>query len=284
MLQPKSILVLLFTVGVMAPDAAVAQETVSDACQTHWEDFSRRYVPSTPGDYEGMLSAWKSVGKECGELPSYHARLGLIYYYLDRPKDAQEAIVSLSASEQRLPLVQLVQLLIDISVVTDGREPTEAELKTLEEKLIAFSTANPREIVGQSMLADVMGGQGRHDIAIALYENALSSIKPTPRAAGIMRNLTVSYEAVGRFQQAYDLAGKALAYDKGLTTDMDFMCATARSQASIGKIGGAQDTLTILALKKPEVESHPRFKAAIEFVKEKSRAAKALGGPIAPAH
>jgi len=79
---------------------------------------------------------------------------------------------------------------------------------------------------------------------------------------------------VGRFQEAYDLAGKALAFDERLTTDMYFMCATAKSQASIGRVGGAQGTLTNLAPKKPEVESHPHFKAAVEFVKEQSMSAK----------
>lgn len=242
------------------------------SCDQEWQKLSEQYVTKAPADYAGMLSAWKALGKSC-EGQTYRARLGLIYFYLDRPQDAQTAIAELSP-DSREPVVQLVQILIDAAFLREKRTPSETELKSMEQRLIRFSDAHPTDVVGMSLLADIVGELGRHEIAISLYERALSSLQPTPAAAGVMRNLTISYSEVGRHQEAFDMAGQAVAFNKGYMEDLYFMCALATSQTALGHIDGAQDTLTLLAVKKPGVKTSPLFLDTVELVKAKMRPAQ----------
>jgi len=254
----------------LAQAIAIAGESVGASCDRRWEELSTRYVAKTaPSDYAGLLSAWKRLDRECKESPRYWARLGLIYFYLDQPRETKKAIASVRGREAE-PLIQLVDILADIALLrNDGSARSKAELERLEYRLLDFAENNPRDPVGLSLLADVIGGLGRYDSAILLYQKVLEGIGKSARTSGVMRNLTIAYADAGRYQEAYDLAGEALQLKRSdLTADMYFMCAVARSQASLGKIDGAQNTLTLLALKRPEVESDPHFKSAVAFVIE----------------
>lgn len=270
----RHLLLALVLVGALTGPAQSARSRESDAsCDKHWEELSTRYVvEAAPSDYASLLSAWKALHHECEASPRYKARLGLIYFYLDRPREMKKAIASIRRPQNE-PLVQLVDILADAAFLR-GSAPSEADLLRLEQRLLAFAEANPRDPAGLTLLADVIGELGRYDIAIELYQKVLSGTERSVRTAGVMRNLTVTYADAGRYQEAYDLAGEALALKRSdLTADLYFMCAVARSQAAIGKIEGAQDTLTLLAVKKPEVKSHAHFKAAVAWVIQEAKKA-----------
>lgn len=245
----------------------------SDSCETAWEDLSKQYVQGTPSpDYAALLLAWKNLEQACGKSPRYRARLALIYFYLDRPQEAKDAVATLSPEQaEREPLVELTQILADIGLLRGG-SAHEDDLQAVEQRLRVYASKNPRDPVGIALLADVLNELGRYAAAIEAYEAVLKSIGTTARSVGVMRNLTITYEQAARHEDAYTLAGKALQFDRaGLTADLDFMCAAARAQASLGKMQGARDTLTLLANKQPEIREHPDFKAAVDFVKQKMR-------------
>jgi tetratricopeptide (TPR) repeat protein len=246
----------------------------NDPCDSRWDELSRQYVQGgSSADYSALLQAWETLEQACENSPRYRARLSLIYFYLDRPTEAKSALATVSRDEEeRESLVQLARILADAMLLRGDPAP-ESELEALEQRLRVYALKNPRDPVGVSLLGDVLSDLGRDEAAIEAYEAVLKSVGTSARSVGVMRNLTVSYENVARHEDAYRLAGEALSFDRaGLTADLYFMCAAAEAQASLGKMKGARDTLTLLAAKKPELREHPHFKAAVDVVKEKMRA------------
>lgn len=252
-----------------------AQGHSDDSCDDQWRDLSATYTQQSPANYQGMLSSWKSLETECAGSARYRARLALIYYFLDQPKAGKGALARIGEAEgQREPLVQLVGILTDVALLRESGQANEAGLKEIEQRVHAYVESNPTDVAGVSLLADVWSELGRHDAAIALYEQVLRSTGPSPRVAGVMRNLTITYAEAGQFQDAYELAGHAVAANREFLGDLYFVSAVARSQAAIGKIDDAKNTLTLLSLKKPEVKNDPTFREAVAFVIEKSKAAR----------
>ena len=258
---------------MLPPRVALAKGLDDATCDRRWEELSSRYTHRSPADYGGLLSEWQALEKECGTTQRYKPRLALTYYYLDRPQDAKRVLASIGSSGQQESLTELVQILVDISLLSDAGKLDETALLQLEQRLQTFATHHPTDVVGMSLLADVISERGRFDVAIELYEKALSAIGPSRRAANLLRNLTVTYSRAHRYEAAYDTADKAITYNKDLLSDMFFVCAVARAQASIGKIENAKDTLTVLAVKNPEVKQQQEFKSAVAFVIEKSKSA-----------
>ncbi len=269
----RQVSVVLFMGGSMLLAQMSMAGEANDPCDGRWEDVSRRFVQGhASADYPGLLQAWKALESTCGNSPRYRARLGLIHFYLDQPKEAKGVLAGISRDEEeREPLVQLVRILADAMLLRGG-EAREADLEAIEQRLRDYAGSNPRDPVGVTLLGDVLAELGRHEAAIHAYEAVLNAMGMSARAVGVMRNLTISYEDVERHEDAYQLAGEAMSFDRaGLTADLHFMCAVAKAQASLGKMKGARDTLTLLGNKKPEVREHPAFRSAVEFVKAKMR-------------
>jgi tetratricopeptide (TPR) repeat protein len=261
------ILIVAGFLGVgMHARSALASES-NDWCDARWEEISSEYSYKSPPDYEGLLAVWKRLEGACAGQPRYWARLALTYFYLDRLKEAQSALASMRpADRQKESLVQLVQILVDAATLLDQRDRSEDELISLEQRLHAYSKENPSDAAGLSLMADVLSQLGRHQVAVESYETALKAIGVSRRSVGLLRNLTIGYVDVGRYEDAYNVAGTALSLDKGLFTDLYFICAAAKAQAAIGKIKGAQDALTVIAAKRPEVKQDPHFKATVAYV------------------
>jgi tetratricopeptide (TPR) repeat protein len=264
--------VLLFGGSTLHSQMPLALEA-NDSCEAKWEDLSKEYVHQSPSaDYGAALRAWKGLESTCDNSPRYRARLALIYFYLDQPKASKEALATVSREEEEgEPLVTLVRILADAALLRDSGA-SQGELEEIEERLRAYALKNPRDAVGVTLLGDVLNDLGRYEAAAQAYVAVIKAMGMSARSVGVMRNLTITYEQMARHEDAYRLAGEVISYDRaGLTSDLYFMCAVARAQASLGRVKGARDTLTLLANKNAEVREHPDFKAAVAFVKEKMR-------------
>lgn len=268
---------LLFTLALGAcfsTAAPAATAKANDAaCDTKWEELSEQYVrQKTPADYPGLLAVWKKQN-QCADSERYKARLALTYFFLHQLKEAQAALSSVKGAPPHDPLVELVQIFVDITAPPPPGSSNE-HFKQIEQRLRTYVNNNPKDIAGIGLLGDVLSQNGRYDSAIELYRLALKGTGMVPRAAGLARNLTITLTDAERYQEAYDIGGSALALDQNLTSDLYFICAVGRTLASLGKIEDAKNSLTLLAAKRPEVQQNPAFQAAVAFVKEKIAAAK----------
>jgi tetratricopeptide (TPR) repeat protein len=272
----RLLIATLMVEGTMEAAYGASAADPSEACDTHWQELSQQYTKNkSPPDYEGLLRVWQPLKKECSDSPRYWARLALTYFYLDKTKEAQSAIAAAYHSGARLdPLVELVQIIVDASALRGGAV-NQAELESIERRLFAYAEANPRDGVGLSLVADVLSQLGRHETATAVYEAVLKALGgPSPQLVGLMRNLTISYADVGRYQEAHSLAAKALSFDKSLQSDPYFACAVAEANAGIGKVDKAKQILTWLANDQPEIRENPVFLRSVEFVKQKMQVAQ----------
>lgn len=255
-------------VMLTAEAVSAADAPTTEYCDKEWEELSSQYALKSPPDYDGLLQAWKAIDKKCGESALYKARLSLTYFFLDRQNEARQIIGSISpADRQREPMAQLMELILDVAALQ-----TEADSRAIEPRLRSFVERNPTFVVGFSLLADVLGESGKDEKAIELYERVLSATGPSRRSVGVLRNLTISYANVTRYQDAYDAAEKAVTIDKSLLDDLYFVCAAAKAHATVGEIKVARDLLTLMATKYPQVENDQDFKAAVAFVIEKTKA------------
>jgi tetratricopeptide (TPR) repeat protein len=114
----------------------------------------------------------------------------------------------------------------------------------------------------------------RHTAAIPLLEKAAAMEGSPGSRAGIYRNLTISYAEVGRYQDAYDVGGKAVSLSKALFADPDFMYAVAKADCGLGKFTDAQTAIRVIAAKRPQVTGTKDFHSAVEFVVDKTKQAQ----------
>jgi len=109
--------------------------------------------------------------------------------------------------------------------------------------------------------------------------------QPFPSKAGIYRNLTINYAELGRYQQAYDAAGRAIGLRKSVMADPYFVYGVAKGEAGLGMFKEAMTALRVIAAKHPGINQDPDFKATVDFVIEKlksSEAGKSLSTERAP--
>lgn len=249
-------------------DAAESRITF---CERQWDDLSSKHAKTSAADYEGLLNSWKSLDKECGSLPTYKARMALVYFYLDRLKEAHSELVTLSPENRQNLLVRVVEILVDLSLLNErkGGQLNTTELTQFDTRIRSVLKDKPTDPGALTLLADVSSELGKHELAIELYEKALEAVAPSPRGWGILRNLTIAYGAANRYEEAYDMAGKSLALNRALMSDPYFMCTVAKAQAYIGKLEAAKETIEVLAAKRPDVKTIPEFKEAVIFVRQK---------------
>ena len=248
---------------------ARADQALDSQCDERWSKLSA----AAGSNYNQLLSFWTEEAARCRESQRYLARLALIDFFLDRPADGKVLLSELSAAQlQAEPLNKLALLLIDGSMMKADPTHGESAFASLEARTREYVKENPNDLVGASLLGDLLSEMGQYDSAIDIYVRVLNSMKPSPKGAGILRNLTITYSEAGRYQEAYDAASMALAQKHELVDDLYFVCAIARAQAAIGKIDGAKNSLTLLATKHPDVRADSVFRSAVQFVTERASA------------
>jgi tetratricopeptide (TPR) repeat protein len=112
---------------------------------------------------------------------------------------------------------------------------------------------------------------GRHADAVASLSRALKS---SMDLSGVFRNLTISWSALGRYEDAMRAADEAVDLAPDLFTDPSFVYAAARAFAAGGKVDAAVSVLNVIATKRPELRNAPEFWEAAKFVKARKAAAK----------
>lgn len=254
---------------------ADASENVSSWCEQQWLTQSAEYADRDAPDYGGLLEHWRQYAARCSGTVAYEARLAFIYFYLDQPEKAKEALKPIVNKKSEYGhLVQLAQLLIEANELMIDQKPDTARLDELEIKLLKFVRQYPQQLEGYGLLGGVETLLGHHDAAIKTLEKAALMTKSMNSKAGIYRNLTISYAQAGRYQDAYDAAGTAISLRKSVMSDQYFVYAVAKADAGLEKFSDAQTALRVLAAKKPEVKKDPDFLATVDFVFEKIKQSK----------
>lgn len=166
-------------------------------------------------------------------------------------------------------LVELASLQIDDLGLAEGAG-TRDRIEAVEAKFQAYVRAHPSVPEARAQLGSLQTMLGKHQDAIASLTAALKSPMDL---SGLYRNLTISYAALGRYDEAMQTADQAVELGPDMFVDPQFIYAAARASASVGKIDAAVTALNVLATKRPELQKDPEFWDAARFVKEKKAAA-----------
>lgn len=185
---------------------------------------------------------------------------------MKQPDKAREVLKPLARTPSDYSyLVDFSLLHADMAEVMNRTIKME-DVRRLEEKYLAFVKRYPEFPDGHGMLGGIQTILEKHDDAIKSLEVGLRSAMDV---SGVYRNLTISYTAVGRYEEAIRVADKAFQLNRRLTSDPDFAFALAKADAGIGNFHAAETVLRVIAAKVPEVRSDPDFKEAVDFVTAK---------------
>ncbi len=150
--------------------------------------------------------------------------------------------------------------------------PTEDEANGLEQGFRRVVDAHPEFAEGWAVLGSVQTIREKHAQAI---ESLNRGLRPPGNVTGIYRNLTVSYAALGRYDDALGAADEAYGRDQNVTSGPYYMCALATANAATGSLEDAEIGLRLIVLKKkPEFRGDPAFRKAVEFLQARLDAKK----------
>jgi tetratricopeptide (TPR) repeat protein len=237
-----------------------AQAATGEACEKEWRDHTAQFLSREHPDFKGLLSYWQQRAADCAGTGAYEARLATVYLYLGDQKKARAQLVQARThGSQYVPLIDLVELTADSFALTDHRSPTDAELKQIGKRAVEFADRYPDYVEGLTYAGGVLTTVGEHAKAIPLLEKAfVLGDKKMPRA-GLFRNATISYAAVGNYKQAFHAAGAAIDDNETLTAEPVFMYALIKSEMELGMLEDAKMSAQLLAGKNPTVKADPEF-------------------------
>lgn len=261
-----------FGAACMVATMSGASESRGAVCEQLWKEESARAYHARPRpDYGQLLARWLSHREQCAGTVAYEARLAIAYVAAGKPGEARRVLASLrGARSEYAYLVDLASLQMDYLGLAEG-PVSRGRLEAVEKQFREYVRAHPSVPEGYAQLGSLQTMLGKHAEAIASLSAALKS---SMDLSGAYRNLTISYSALGRYEEAMRAADEAVDLGPDMFVDSEFIYAAARANASVGKIDAAVTALNVLATKRPELQKAPEFWDAVNFVKAKRAAAK----------
>jgi tetratricopeptide (TPR) repeat protein len=273
----RRFLLLFFALSAcqLSPSAFAAQST-PEWCEQQWRadsaDFNARSM-----NLSALTARYSRHEAECKGTVTYEARLAGAYamtHQFDRALEILKPVDGASGPWQHL--VDFAKLQIDFFSLLDAETVTRAQAVELRNKFEAYVRKYPDFRDAYSQLGALQAELGDHSSAIKSLEFAIRS---PMNMSGAFNLLTISYTAVGRYDDALQAADRAYDMDKAVTSDPRFMYALAKSNAGVGQLEAARRTLQVIAAKKPEVRTDPEFKEAVQFVVARQKSAPPSNQP-----
>jgi tetratricopeptide (TPR) repeat protein len=269
----------LFFCALLLAGTAVAADV--EWCEQQWiaqEMFPKSYDALDPAD---NVRQWLAVAPRCQGTVFYEARLAFAYLGTREYAKAREILAKLDVGQPRFAyLVDLVKIEVDSAELADQPEPRGEDLRAIDERYnehlrTKYSAATIEDSVDALIgYGSFMGAIGEHEIGAKLLELAERARKPARGKLALYRNLTVDYAALGRFEDAQYMAGKALELSPIVMTSPYFVYALAKAKSSLGKHQEALASMDKLAELRPDIVKGEEFVAAIASIRAQAKAAQ----------
>ena len=250
----KLTITLVLTSFSVLPIAAYAKNQISEWCEQQWTVESAKLGEVDMPDNAALLARWKSYESKCTGSIAYEARLAIAYVSVKQVDKARSVLKPLSKDTQEYGhLIELALLQADEADLMNG-VVNERDIAQLERRYLALVKKYPNFLEGYALLGGLQSMLNKHAEAIRSLEYARET---KMNAAGIYRNLTISYAALGRYKDA-----------------AQFVYGLAKAKAGVGDFRAAETVLRVIAAKKPDVRRDPDFKDAVDFVTARMNAFK----------
>lgn len=255
---------VLFTCAAAFLMTSQAKSATPEWCEEQWAVESANTYEQASPNYQVLLQKWQQLSDKCAGTEVYEARLAVVYISLNELDKAREILKPILNKPSKYSyLAEFVSLHADAVEFEKNGQLNDDSMSILEQKYLGFVKKYPDFIEGYAALGNSQAFLDKHEEAIKSFEKALQ----TPmNKSGLYRNLTISYSAAGRYQDALTASGKAVELNNSLTSDPYFAYALAKADAALGDYESAQMVLKVIAAKVPEVKSTMEFKDTINFV------------------
>lgn len=276
--RPRFALLFSALVSCQLSPAVHAQGT-PEWCEQQWRVDSADFDIRSK-DLSALTARYSRHETACKGTVVYEARLAGAYamnHQFERAREILRPVDRPGGPWQHL--VDFARLQIDFFAVVDAETVTRAQAVELRNKFEAFVRKYPDFRDAYSQLGALQAELGDHSSAVKSLEFASRS---PMNMSGAFNLLTISYTAVGRYDDALQAADKAYDMDKAVTSDPRFMYALAKANAAVGQLEAARRTLQVIAAKKPEVRTDPEFREAVLFVVARSKSAPGPDQPGGP--
>jgi TPR repeat protein len=257
----------LLTVLVSIPVHAVG--ATPEWCEAQWRTESVSIDRVDTDDqgarkFSDLLERWKSYEKDCSGTIVFECRLASAYILANQYDKARQLLKSVEQKRSKYHyLVEFILLQIDYFSVYREINVSKDYVISVKEKFLDFVRKYPNFPDAYGQLGGLQSLLNEHEAAIKSLEFARNS---SMSLLGVYRNLAISYEAVGRHEDAHQAADKAYQLNKSVTSDQYFVYAVAKADAGLGDFESAELVLRVIAAKKPEVRRNPDFKDTVDFV------------------
>jgi tetratricopeptide (TPR) repeat protein len=253
-----------------------AAQATPEWCEQQWRSDSSDFDIKSKNLSE-LIARYQKHEPECKGTVAYEARLAVAYAITHQFDRAREVLIPVDRpGGPWRHLVDFAKLQIDFFSVVDADSVTRDQVIALRSKFEMFVQKNPDFADAYSQLGALQAALGDHMAAIGSL--GLATRSPM-NMSGAFNLLTISYVAVGRYEDALGAADRAFDMDRAVTSDPRFMYALAKANAATGNLEAASKTLHVIAAKRPEVRTDPEFKEAVMFVAARSRAAPGSNPP-----
>lgn len=191
----------------------------------------------------------EELGDTLGMALSYF-NIGKLHYILNNEKMARESYeVALLLNQRKSNKRGIASCLREMSLLQVD-DPDGSEALALAHKALALDEeiGNKQGIIGdQNSIALVHGRQGRNDLAVVFFKDALGLAEETrdvTMVASVCKGLSTSYEALGRYTEALEFHKRYTFFKDSLSSreasrriaelqmrhDFDQQAAEARSE------------------------------------------------------
>lgn len=253
------------------PVASYSDDGVAEWCDKQWSIESSKLSKQNPPDYQDLLVRWEKYAHQCHGTITYEARLATAYLFVNQFDKARQQLTALGNGHSKYGhLVDFVSLQLEQAEST-VRGLKREDVLQLERKYILYVKKYPDFWDAYCLLGGIQSALDEHQTAIPNLEKGLRS---SMDVSGVYRNLTVSYAAVDRYQDALKAADKAIQMKPGVTSDQYFIFALAKANGGVGNFRDAETALKLIVMKKPQVRQDPEFVATVNTIKAKMAAAK----------
>lgn len=261
----KRIATYLTVLAMMsACNMSSAQSAAPEWCESQWQAISAETYQQEVPDYLKLLENWQKIGAKCSGTGIYEARLAAVYSILNQIEKARETLQPFQGKVFKYSnLIDFVSLHIDEAQLSSAGHIDTENVSDLEQKYLTFVKKYPDFSEGYASLGTWQTYLGKYNDAISSLEKSLAT---TMFAGGIYRNLTISYAAVGRYDDALKAADKAYELNKKSSSDPDFMFALVKTDAALGDFVASQTALKLIAARVPEIKNTPEFADAANFL------------------
>jgi tetratricopeptide (TPR) repeat protein len=250
---------------VLLMTACEAQEN-PNWCEAQFAALSKQFESAGRSDFGVVTAKWQEYAGRCSGTGVYEGRLAGLYVKQGRVAEARAVLNGISEQEVRdSPYVKAAHASVAFAELAHNSESTIAQYRGLEPLYRSVVSAAPDWAGSYELLAAYELFMGNAAEAVT---NANRAIELSPDAWINYRTAAIAYSQLGKHLEAAKAGDRAQALHRGVSADVGFMLALARSYAALGDRETLKALLVLVTRYNPELQHSQQFQEELQSIRK----------------